>query len=386
MTSEFYSNYFDSSAFFYNSSAYFIFKKSSNFSSSSKSVFFVSIFSQSIQFRQSDIQKLKNCLFHFQQTMKQIINQNVNHNIISTINTFNENKIRQIEKARLVRKRAKKQQIKQTRIIETTRFVKKYRFFAKRQINEIRLAEQIRIEIEKIRLIKKRAKRLLHHQIEKTRLVKKRTKQQQIEQIRIAKKQKEIRLTTFACKRCNAKFSNNIKFHNHMQNHYQKKFATKFAMFSSFNFITSSELVKITINEFAKITSIAIFASMSTFFFTSKTMIMMFTSFAIFFLSNESALMFTTFVHQSKSIFDNSRLMTSFATSKKSIFWIKIVSRSIIASKLSRFSIATFKCKKLKIQNLRNEFRLRNEFVKNSNQTNSKYQIDYIMKSTISLY
>ena len=38
--------------------------------------------------------------------------------------------------------------------------------------------------------------------------------------IRIAKKQKKTRLTTFVCKRCSAKFSNNIKFHQHIQNHH----------------------------------------------------------------------------------------------------------------------------------------------------------------------
>ena len=42
-------------------------------------------------------------------------------------------------------------------------------------------------------------------------------------QTRITKKQKEIRLTIFACKRCSTKFFNNIKLHQHIQNHYQKK-------------------------------------------------------------------------------------------------------------------------------------------------------------------
>ena len=208
-------------------------------------------------------------------------------------------------------------------------------------------------QVEKTRLIKKHAKRFAEqNRIEKTRteeirLIKKRVEffqQQKIEQTRIAKKQFEI----FACKRCNAKFFNNIKFHIHVQNHHQKKIE-KFA------------------NEFAKTTSIAIFASI-IFSFTSKTkfvtitisestskaMITMFTFFATFSSSSESTLMFTSFSSQSKSISKFSLSDTSFviskqsfiastATSKTQIFWIEIVSRSIIASKFSRLSIFTSK-------------------------------------------
>ena len=196
-------------------------------------------------------------------------------------------------------------------------------------------------------------------------------------QARITKKQKEIRLTIFACKRCFVKFSNNTKLYQHVQNHHQKKiekFANEFAtstffftsktmiakrtfiasiakstffaiftsneiVISTFFFTSKTKLVKITKSEFAKITSIAIFASISRFLFISKAMIIMFTFFATFAQSNESTLMFILFVNHSKSIFDISFFLISFATSKKSIFWIEIISRSVIASKFSRFSV-----------------------------------------------
>ena len=67
-------------------------------------------------------------------------------------------------------------------------------------------------------------------------------KQQQIdkkvEQTRIAKKQKEIRLTIFACRRCFVKFSSNTKFHEHIRDHHTKK--SKFVVSSSFIFSISS--------------------------------------------------------------------------------------------------------------------------------------------------
>ena len=154
-------------------------------------------------------------------------------------------------------------------------------------------------------------------------------------QTRIAKKQKEIRLTIFACRRCFVKFSSNTKFHQHVQNHHQK--STKFA----------NEIAKFTSNEFAAITSKSMIA-MSTFFSTFKAEFATFTS-------NESTLMLTLSTNQSNSIFDNSFSMISFATSiatsRKQIFWIEIISRSVIASKFSRFSIFTSKIisKSLKI-------------------------------------
>ena len=150
----------------------------------------------------------------------------------------------------------------------------------------------------------------------------------------------------YACRRCFAKFSNNIKFHQHIQNHHQKKFTNEFAK------ITSSEIVLSTIfftseAKFAERTS-SEFAK-----FTSKSMIAMSTFFATF-TSNESTLMLVSSIDQSKTIFNNSlflisfatskqSIFTNFATSRKSIFWVEIVLRSVIASKSSRLSVFTSK-------------------------------------------
>ena len=101
-----------------------------------------------------------------------------------------------------------------------TRFDKKQK--EDRQTEEARLAEAARLA-EEARMAKKRAERLLHHQAEKARLVKKRAEQQQAEQARVAREQKEARLTTFACRRCSAKFPSNTKLHNHVQDHHHKK-------------------------------------------------------------------------------------------------------------------------------------------------------------------
>ena len=193
-----------------------------------------------------------------------------------------------------------------------------------------------------------------------------------------------------ACRRCSTKFSNNIKFHQHIQNHHQKKIeksvAIEFAMIASSNSITSNEiamstflstseakLARFTSSESIEIISTATFASI-TFFstseakfaertssefaeFTSKSIIAMQTFHATF-SSNESTLMLTSSIDQSKSIFDISfsliSFVTSIATSRKQIFWIEIVSRSVIASKSSRFSTFTSKsiAKALKIASI----------------------------------
>ena len=93
----------------------------------------------------------------------------------------------------------------------------------------------------------------------------KKEEKQRIEKNRIAKKQKKIRLTIFACKRCSVKFSNNTKLHQHIQNHHQKKkIASESAKFISNEFATFSS------NEFAK--------SSSNSKSSSKTMLVEFTS------------------------------------------------------------------------------------------------------------
>ena len=52
------------------------------------------------------------------------------------------------------------------------------------------------------------------------------------------KKKKKIRLTIFICKRCFAKFSNNIKFHQHICDYYTKK--SKFVVSNSFFYVIFS--------------------------------------------------------------------------------------------------------------------------------------------------
>ena len=410
MTSEFYSSY-NSSKFFYNQSAYFILKKSSNFSNLSKSIFFAFAimhdFLKSISFYQRIflidnwsyqyfiVSKMKNVeLFMIENTnsdkRRQIVDcfychfvmfvdkwhytnfLQIHFNVCSDcfcVQNYKKelkNKVFAVETNRMIKKhyyraliRFNKKQ-KNNRQTKQNRLIKKR---AKQQIQQTRLVEQTRIakQNEKIRLIKKRANRLLQQQIEKARLIKKRTKflqQQQIEktrqveQTRIEKKRQK----TFACKRCNAKFSSNTKFHQHVQNYHQKKLI-KFA----------NEFAIITSNEFAIFTSIAAFASITFFFisktkfvtitiskFASKAMITMFTSFATFLSKNESTLMLTSLITSQKTIVDilfsdilsitsKQSFATSIETSKKSIFWVEIVSRSVIASKSSRFSIFTFK-------------------------------------------
>ena len=128
----------------------------------------------------------------------------------------------------------------------------------------------------------------------------------------------------YVCKRCSTKFFNNTKFYQHIQNYHQKKsikFADEIAKITTNEIakFISNEFVKITTNEFAKITSIAIFATISTFFSTSKTIITMFTSFATF-ISNESILMFTLHIKHQESIFDILFLSISIVTSKQSTF------------------------------------------------------------------
>ena len=65
--------------------------------------------------------------------------------------------------------------------------------------------------------------RLIQQQIEKMR--------EKAEEVRIAKKQEEARLTIFACKRCSVKYSSNIKLHEHIRDHHAKK--SKFAVSNS---------------------------------------------------------------------------------------------------------------------------------------------------------
>ena len=154
---------------------------------------------------------------------------------------------------------------------------------------------------------------------------------------------KQVNCSKVTCKHCETDFNFKNKFHEHIREHHTQKSIASFissitSKNSNFRFITSEFTYKIK----KKSTIICLFAS---------------------FVSSIFSATFT-------SIFES------------------------ISSKCSNFSIATHriasksmkKCKKFRIQDLRNEFRLRNEFVKNSNQADSKHQIDYIMKSAISSY
>ena len=173
------------------------------------------------------------------------------------------------------------------------------------------------------------------------------------DETRIEKKQKEARLTIFACRRCSAKFPSNIKLHQHVQNHHQKKTEK-----------SASEIAKSTSSESAIITSSEIV--ISTFLFTSTAKpvtisIAELTFSATSSSSSEPASVLTSSISQSESIFDislsldssvtsistsegalsSSATSTPIATSRKQIFWAEIVSRSVIASKTSRLSIST---------------------------------------------
>ena len=121
-------------------------------------------------------------------------------------------------------------------------------------------------------------------------------KQQQIEKIRIVMKQKEIRLTIFACKRCFVKFSNNTKFHQHICDHYTKK--SKFVVSNSFFFIlfftTFDSIIFLFDNSkfvsqskilfiFSITLSQSIFFSIDNLKFVSQSKILLFISFFLFF-------------------------------------------------------------------------------------------------------
>ena len=159
-------------------------------------------------------------------------------------------------------------------------------------------------------------------------------KKQQIKHARLAKKIEKARIKkkrtkVFVCKRWFVKFSNNIKLHQHVQNHHQKKFATKSLkyIFTSF----SNELVLFVFNEivsFSKQFFISSLISLSTFFIILFTFI----EFILFIFIEFILFIFIEFTLSALST-------TLFATSKKRIFWAKIVSK-FISSKFSRLSLS----------------------------------------------
>ena len=136
----------------------------------------------------------------------------------------------------------------------------------------------------------------------------------------LTKQKKKTRITTkriekYTCRRCKTiKFDNNIKFHEHIRTRHAKK--SKFVSQQSMSSIFSVSSSRSIIFSFS-VSSKLIVMSLITFFFE---------------IASE---------------------FLSIATSKKSISWAEIVSR-FVASKFSRFLIATFKsmCKSLKNANV----------------------------------
>ena len=132
---------------------------------------------------------------------------------------FRSSKQQQIEQVRLVKKR---QEVEQARLINKRQETEEIRFY------KIYLTRQEQWERdEQARMLKKQ------QQIDK-----------KVEQARIAKKQKETRLTIFACRRCSVKFSSNTKFHQHICDHHTRKskFVVSSSSTSSISFFTSSHL------------------------------------------------------------------------------------------------------------------------------------------------
>ena len=181
--------------------------------------------------------------------------------------------------------------------------------FSSKQTEQTRVTKQI----EQNRLVKMRQK------VENVRVYKVYLIQQEQwkrnEQTRLLKKQQQIdkkvekivitkiKTETFACKRCSVKFSNNIKFHQHICDHHTKKSKSVVSnsFIFSFSFFTSffrSILFSFDSSKFAtqsKILFISFFTfsiSIISFFFTSKRIISSkrssFSNFASEFVSKRS--------------------------------------------------------------------------------------------------
>ena len=146
----------------------------------------------------------------------------------------------------------------------------------------------------------------------------------QKEKIRIATK----RIEKYTCKRCkhSIKFDNNIKLHEHIRTRHAKKSKSIVSQISKSKFISSVSSFQSMISSFFSSFQ-SVIESSATSFTSSKLL-----SFSIF--------TSTVVRERSKNV---SSKFSSIATSRKSIFWIEIASRSVVASKFSRFSIATFK-------------------------------------------
>ena len=207
--------------------------------------------------------------------------------------------------------------------------------YVRQVIEQNRLAKQQQ-QIERTRLVKKRQKveqvrayktyltrQEQWERDEQARLLK---KQQQIdkkvEKTRIAKKQKEVRLIVFACKRCSAKYFNNIKLHEHIRDHHAKKSksVSNSSTFSiSFSISSQSILFLFENSKSAsqsKILSISFTSSQSIFFSVdnlksaSQSKTLLFISFFSFsqsiIVSSNFSSKFSSFISSKRSFLSNS--------------------------------------------------------------------------------
>ena len=134
------------------------------------------------------------------------------------------------------------------------------------------------------------------------------------------------RAKKYTCKRCKTiKFDNNIKFHEYIRTRHVKKSKTIVSFFAQ---ISESKFV----------------SKQSIFLFSvSSSRSMIFSFFSSFFISSKLLFLAISTSEIVRERSENVSFISSIETSKKSISWAEITSRSIIASKFSRFPIATFK-------------------------------------------
>ena len=260
-----------------------------------------------------------------------------------------------------------------------------------RQIEQIRLIEQQQQQnqslnaqlVENVMQFWKNSwknswKKLIQQQVEKARLEKKR---QTIE---------KIKTKTFFCKRCFAKYFNNIKFHEHIRDHHTKK--SKFVVSSSFisfisffiSFVTSFEstifsesiIFLFDNSKFAsqsKILFISFFSSFRSIIVSSK---FLFITIKISFLSNfasefvfkrlkNASFIFQKFVTMRSTFFFKS----IFETSSKFYFIIKNLDRMFVEKNM-----------KTKLFAIQNNFFSSNIFV--FRQTRIILYFLFVVKST----
>ena len=187
-----------------------------------------------------------------------------------------------------------------------------------RKFSQCFLIKKHQKRIEKARLKKKQQNKKKRIQKKQARLARKQREKQarfekKIEKARIKKERAKV----FVCKRCFVKFSNNIKFYQHVQNYHQKKFKS-----ISFEISTLNEIVLFI---FKKLTLFVTFSQIFSKSSIISSFISSLISLSTFFIILFVFILFATF----------------HATSKKQIFWAKIISKSI-SSKSLRLSFSMF--------------------------------------------